>query len=254
MNLCTNAVYSIKDGKGVIEVGLEDLDVDAEFAALHPGLKPGRHVRLRVADTGCGMTPEVIRHIFDPFFTTKPRGEGTGLGLSVVHGIVRAIGGVIAVQSEPGKGTTFDVIVPAAAAGKREGAGKAAAALPRGSGRILFVDDEEQIVNAFSAILGSLGYEVTPFTAGRPALEALRAGPDAYDLVITDYTMPKMTGIEIAAAVREIRPDIPVILCSGFVHDAMEEAARRAGVRETLMKPLGAEELAAAIRRVLAGR
>jgi signal transduction histidine kinase/CheY-like chemotaxis protein len=251
INLCTNAVYAMKDNKGVINITLEDMDVDETFAKLHPDIHPGKYVLLRVSDTGCGIKPELIDHIFDPFFTTKPKGEGTGLGLSLIHGIVRKMNAAIIVTSEVNRGSTFDIIMPVVSLEMKLADNDVSDNLPHGSERIMLVDDEKQIASAFLDILTILEYKVTIFTDSLLALETLRNHSTDFDLLITDYTMPNLTGIEIAEKMKESNLNIPVILCSGYVHQDIEEASRKAGISEILRKPIKPPEMAAAIRRVL---
>lgn len=253
VNLCANAAYAMRDGTGVMEVGLEDIMADDEFVRLHPGLKPGRHLLLKVSDTGCGIKPEILGKIFEPFFTTKAKGEGTGLGLSVVHGIVENFKGVVTVYSEPGRGSAFNVIVPALEGKREEQPDQAGGAAPLGTERILLLDDEPGIRESLRIGLSKLGYSVEPFSDGRLALETFTKDPGAYDVVVTDYTMPNITGIDIARRMREAREDIPVILCSGYVHGGMEAEALKAGVRAVLKKPVRLFDLASGIRRVLDG-
>jgi len=251
VNLCTNAAYAMKDTKGVIDIILEDIDIDEAFAELHPDIHPGRHILIRVADTGCGIKPEIIDHIFDPFFTTKPKGEGTGLGLSLIHGIVKQMKGAISVTSIVDRGSSFDIILPIVPFGINPAENETADNLAHGSESIMIVDDEIQIANALLNILTFLGYNVTIFTDSLLAFEALKSHSDDFDLLITDYTMPYLTGIEIAEKLKEINLNIPIILCSGYVYKEMEEAVRNTGIVEILRKPLRPPELAASIRRVL---
>ncbi len=253
MNLCTNAEHAMRGRPGLLEVQLKTVEVDAEFATALPPLRPGTHARLTVRDTGHGMSPEVRERIFDPFFTTKPAGEGTGMGLAVVHGILTAHGGAIAVESAPGRGTRIDVYLPCAV-------GTAADAVPaetpaRGQQeRILFVDDEPSLVRIWKATLEQFGYRVTTCGDGRGALEVFRASPDAFDLVVTDQTMPEMTGDALVRELRRLRADIPIILCSGSSHGLTEETARSLGVEAFLTKPIARLDLCATIQRLLAER
>lgn len=252
INLCTNAVYAMQDRNGILEISLEDKDVDEEFARLHPGITPGRHVRMRVSDTGCGIEPAVLEHIFDPFFTTKPQREGTGLGLSVVHGIVKKMQGIITVASAPGKGTSFEVILPVTEQEAREGAPQAKD-IVGGSERVLLVDDEESIRMVFSEILANLGYRVTVCGEAHTALAAIRNDPQAYDVIITDYSMPQMNGLDLAREIKTIRRDIPIILSSGFLDEAKTELSLQDGIREILRKPVSSYEIARALRKALDG-
>ena len=250
MNLCTNAAHAMRERGGVLEVGLDNMEVSPELAAVHADLSPGSYVKLTVADTGCGMTPEVIHRIFDPFFTTKGVGEGTGLGLSVVYGIVKDCGAAIAVESEPGVGSVFTVYFPAMTHGA-ELQVETTDTIPRGTERILFVDDEDVLVEMWQELLEDLGYGFTGTTDSRKALELFRNHSETFDLILTDMTMPGMTGIDLAREILKIRPNIPIILCTGFNELITEEKAKAAGIREFAMKPLGLTSIAGLIRRAL---
>jgi PAS domain S-box-containing protein len=253
MNLCTNAAHAMRDKGGILEIDLADTDISEEEALSYPGMKAGRHILLSVKDTGCGMAPHVIEKIFDPFFTTKGPGEGTGLGLSVVHGIVKSHGGLITVDSEPDKGTAFHVYLPKA--GTPASADTVSSrTIQGGKERILFVDDEEMLVELNSQRLERLGYEIVSSTGSREALDIFKADPGRFDLVITDYTMPNMTGLELAQALVEIRPDIPIILCSGLNESITAEQMARHGIRAFMVKAADRQEQATAIRRVLDGK
>jgi PAS domain S-box-containing protein len=253
LNLCTNAAHAMRDTMGVLEVCLDACEITADMAAVSLPLKPGPYLRLTVRDTGHGMPPEVVEHIFEPFFTTKDAGEGTGLGLAVAHGIVASHGGAITVASTPEQGTTFEVYLPrsdqavAAAVGPEE-------PIPTGSECILFVDDENTLARVGQAALVRLGYKVVIHTSSLAALEAFRAAPERFDLVITDYTMPHMTGESLARELRRIRPDIPIILCTGFSHTMTAEKAKALGIDAFCMKPLLFRDLGLVIRQVLVQR
>jgi len=249
MNLCSNAEHAMRATRGVLEVRLTAVEVTADFAALHPPLQPGPHVCLTVQDTGHGMAPEILARIFEPFFTTKGVGEGTGLGLAVVYGIVTEHGGAIAVQSRLGHGTTIDVYLPRSDHAAVDG--HVEAVLRHGTGRILFVDDEVTLVHIARAMLERLGYHVVAYTSSAEALAAFRASPLDFDLVITDQTMPQMTGEALARELRSIRPDIPIILCTGFSHMVTAERAAVLDIQAYLHKPLLIQTLSAAIHRVL---
>jgi len=253
MNLCSNAAYAMRDTGGVLEIDLGDVNVDAELAAKHPDLNPGSYLRLTVKDTGCGMDREVMERIFEPFFTTKSPGEGTGMGLAVVHGIVKSYGGAIAVHSEPGEGSVFEMFLP-----RVEGVSPpqvvSAEPIPKGNERILFVDDEKDLVDMMLEMLERLGYRVVGRTSGIDALEVFRSQSDEFDLVITDQTMPHMTGADLAKELMCIRPDIPIILCTGFSEVITPEDVKALGIREFLMKPITTREIAQAVRRVLNGK
>jgi PAS domain S-box-containing protein len=250
MNLCTNAVQAMEDRGGILEVGLEEAELDEEFVQGHPNLRRGAHLRLTVSDTGHGIDPAILGRIFDPFFTTKEKGKGTGMGLPVAHGIVKSLGGEITVYSKPGKGTTVNVYLPVCG-GTQQVEVKEEAPILGGKERILFVDDEAHIVGIGKQILGRLGYEVVTNTSPLEALEAFRARPDRFDLVITDMTMPNMTGDILAAKLKHIRPDIPVILCTGFSERITKENAELLTIEEYLMKPLLKKDMAEAVRRAL---
>lgn len=256
INLCTNAAHAMAAKGGMLEISLANLDLDLRAAATFPELMPGPYLRLTVKDSGQGMPAEVLEHIFDPFFTTKGQGEGTGLGLSVVHGIIKHHGGSIEASSEPGKGSKFQVYLPrlpGLAQALREDASLPAAT---GGGRILFVDDEEDIVFAGENMLTRLGYEVVSSRSAREALSLFRQHPERYDLVITDLTMPQMSGDQLADELVRLRPDIPIILCTGFgpgFRSALSSLEMRSeGIREVVMKPFDRTDMAAAIRRALA--
>jgi len=250
MNLCTNAGQAMRAKGGILEVVLETMELDPEFTGRHPGLQPGAHIKLAVSDTGCGMPPQLVKRIFDPFFTTKDRDEGTGMGLSVVHGIVKKHGGIITVYSSPEKGSVFNVFLPAIE--RRSDQDVRPEKIPiRGTERILFVDDEETLVELGATMLGSLGYKVTGVTDSLEALERFKEDSDQYDLVITDLTMPKMTGDLLARELLNIRPDIPIILCTGFSTSIDEDAAKAMGIRAFANKPILMHHMSETVRKVL---
>jgi PAS domain S-box-containing protein len=249
MNLATNAGYAMRQSGGTLAIELDDFSVSGNVVSPY-GIKPGGYMHLRVADSGEGMTEEVLAKIYDPFFTTKQRGEGTGLGLSVVHGIVNECGGYIVAESRPGEGTSFDLYFPRIAEQVR-GRSSPAGMMPTGHERILFIDDEAPLVEMAQEILTELGYGVEVKTSSREALATLRLDPSRFDLVITDQTMPDMTGIELAREVLAIRSDIPMVLCTGFSHAVDETSAKAAGIRAFAMKPLTKREIAVTIRKVL---
>ena len=253
MNLCANAEYAMRPKGGQLELCLDSVDINATMAAMLPDLKPGPHLRLTVRDTGHGMQPEVLKRIFDPFFTTKGPGEGTGMGLAVVHGIIASYAGAITVASTPGQGTTFALYLPRLS-GIVEVTDRTEEILPKGEGHILFVDDETALANLAQTMLTRLGYDTEVYTSSRAALAAFQAAPQRFDLVITDQTMPRMTGEALTLALRQIRSDIPIILCTGFSHTMTIEKAGRLGIDAFLMKPLVIHDLGLAIQGVLASR
>jgi PAS domain S-box-containing protein len=250
MNLSTNAAHAMRDTGGVLNVRLDAIEVDAAFAALHPELRPGPHIRLAVRDTGHGMTPEIRQRIFDPFFTTKQRHEGTGLGLAVAHGIVAGHHGAITVEGRLGQGSIFTIYLPRVEKAI-EAAAPLRATMPGGSEHVLFIDDEVMLARLGQEILERLGYTVTVYTNSVEALAAFRSAPQRFDLVITDQTMPDMIGETLARALRHLRPDLPIILCTGFSHSMTKEKAQAIGLDAFLMKPLVISDLALVIRQVL---
>ena len=252
MNLCINAHHAMRGSAGTLRVALETVD-GGRKAASEPALRSlprARYLRLEISDTGCGMDARTRERIFEPFFTTKGRGEGTGLGLSVVHGIVRSHGGEILVDSTLGEGSRFQVFLPIAAqvAPKRPARDTGE---PKGDERILFVDDEEEIALVAKRMLERLGYEVTVRTSSTEALELYQRFHDRFDVVITDQTMPKLPGDELCRKLREIRPDLPVVLISGLGEGLNDDSARRVGASTFLRKPFVARDLGLALRRVL---
>lgn len=250
MNLCTNAAHSMEDEAGVLTVNLSDVTLDSESVSNLPDLKPGPYINLTVADTGHGISPDVMEKIFDPFFTTKEKGQGTGMGLSVVHGIVRSHGGNIYVYSESGKGSTFNVYLPAI--GRRlKPKEMVERPISIGTERILFIDDEPAIMKLGKKILESLGYDVVVRNSSIEALELFKEKKDHFDLVITDMTMPHMTGEKLAEKLLQIRPDMPVILCTGFSSMINEQKALDMGIRAFISKPILKREIAEVIRQVL---
>jgi len=253
VNLCTNAGHAMRESGGVLTIGLERIDRPPSRAGFEAKLKQGAYARLRVEDTGHGMSAETLERIFDPYFTTKPQGEGSGMGLSVVQGIVRNLDGVVFVDSVPGKGTTFDIYLPAL---EKMELVKDRHIEPIATGRehILFVDDESRITRMISQMLSNLGYQVTPHNSPSEALELFRHAPQRFDLVISDISMPQMAGHDLAREMIKIRPDLPVLLCTGYSESINEEIASSIGVRALLYKPLTRHALSTTIRGVLDGR
>ena len=250
MNLMTNAYQAIEEGHGKIMVQLAETGLASEDSG-SPISSPGRYALLSVADTGCGINPAVVDKIFEPYFTTKPQGKGTGLGLAVAYGIVRQYGGDIKVHSELGKGTTVSVYLPLMVKSEQivpvEGVGRS----PVGSEWILLVDDEEPIARLEKQMLERLGYKVTCRLNSLEALEAFKADPARYDLVITDMTMPNMTGDLLAREIVSMRPDLPVIICTGFSERINREKADEFGIKGFLMKPVVKSQMAQLVRQVL---
>jgi len=250
LNLFSNAAHAMGGQEGILEVSLTEEHLDAEAAGRHADLSPGPYLNLTVKDTGHGMEKGVTDRVFDPFFTTKGPGEGTGMGLAVVHGIVKRHQGAISVRSEPGIGTVFSVLLPQfeKVAGADD---EPTTPSVSGDARVLFVDDEPALAKLYPEMLDRMGYQVVACTSSLEALEAFHTDPARFDLVVTDLTMPNMTGLELAEKLNEIHPNTPVILCTGFSETVDGPEARRLGIRETLMKPILADDLAQAVGRVL---
>ncbi len=254
MNLCTNAGQAMEERGGRLEVKMDELFLSSEsIIAKHPDLSEGKYLRLVVSDNGHGMSSSVKERIFEPFFTTKERGKGTGLGLSVVHGIVKGLKGGISVYSEPGKGSIFTVYIPVIENGTMKKI-EPATPLPLGNEKILFVDDEPFQVDIGKQMLERLGYKVTATTKSIEALEIFRENPEKFDLVITDMTMPNMTGDQLAEILRSIRPDIPIIVCTGYSEKITDEKAKKIGIKGLIMKPVVMREIAMIIREALEGK
>jgi CheY-like chemotaxis protein len=240
----------MREEGGLLEVTLSHENIEPGRTPPVHGVRAGRYAKLTVNDTGRGIDPAIMDRIFDPFFTTKEHGEGTGLGLSVVYGIVTSHGGVIDISSEPGKGTTAQVYLPLLEASEKVEEEKGVE-IRGGSERILFVDDEKIIVELGRRMLDSLGYHVTARASSIEALELFRARHSDFDLVVTDMTMPNMTGADLAKKMLGIRPELPIILCTGFSETISEEKAKEIGIRGFVMKPLSRTDLATVIRNVL---
>ena len=250
MNLCTNAAHSMWEEGGVLKVQLTNINLQSEDLANYPDLSPGPYLKLSVSDTGHGMDQTTMGKIFDPYFTTKEKGKGTGLGLSVTLGIIKNQGGTIVVTSEPDGGTTFDIYLPSVETSDVP-EDSFSEPLPMGQERILLIDDEETIIEMGKQILQGLGYDVVTHKYCLQALGHFRDHPNMFDLVITDLTMPKMNGMELASEFLKIRPDIPIILCTGFSERLTEKKAQAYGIRKFMVKPLIMRELAVAIREAL---
>jgi len=254
MNLCTNAYYAMRESGGVLGVSLVKIGVteeDISFSNMQ--FDPGCYVKFEVSDTGHGMDSVTLENIFTPYFTTKPKGEGTGLGLSVVLGIVKSFNGHIKYYSEPGKGTTANVYFPGLETEMDKLDTSVEETIPTGTERVLVVDDEAEILEMLQLSLESLGYQVLAYTNSQDALAAFETDSDQYDLVVTDMTMPHLTGLELIQQVFAIRPQMPAILCTGFSELITKEKARALGIRALLSKPVLRTELAKSVRKALDG-
>lgn len=253
MNLCTNAAHAMAESGGLLTVSLEQITILERDERIHPELVPGDYVKFCVEDTGAGIPHEILHKVFDPYFTTKEKGKGTGLGLSVVHGIVNRFGGVISVNSEPNRGTIFNVYLPTIGE-EAFSDGQAPTELPGGNEHILLVDDETALLEMGRRMLEMLGYQVTTAEGGMQALEIFRQkGPQNFDLVITDMTMPKLTGDRLAVELLGIRRDLPIILCTGYSEHITEAAAAKIGIRAFIGKPIAMANLAVELRNILDG-
>jgi PAS domain S-box-containing protein len=251
VNLTTNAAYAIGRRAGWIEYRLESVQAGEKHASSIPGLKQGHYARLTVADSGCGMDAATLERVFDAFYTTKPASEGTGLGLSMVHGIMRNHGGAVTVESAPGKGARFALYFPAAAQVAGDEAGAADTQSPPAAGRrVLYVDDEEMLVTLAERVLSRLGHEISAYTDPERALQAFRSNPQNFDVVVTDLSMPHMDGLELAREVMALRPGMPVLLTTGYVRPEDEARARAYGVRELILKPVTTDELGKVLDRL----
>jgi len=249
MNLVTNAAHAMKNTGGVLDVGLSEVSLTEDFVKTNPGMVPGTYQRLKVSDTGHGMTQKTLERIFDPYFTTKKPGEGTGLGLSVVYGIVKDNNGIITVKSVPDAGTTFEVYFPIVMEDALSEEIEEYA--PLGKGRILFVDDEKMITDGIGPMIEDLGYEVVDENDPFRALAKFEAQPYSFDLIITDMSMPKMTGLQLSMKISEIRKDIPVILMTGFSDLLNDKTPSDCGIREFIYKPIRKSILAQTISKIL---
>lgn len=253
INLCTNAEYAMRETGGLLEITVQEVDVSYDWANQHPPIKPGSNLYLTIADTGLGMPPAVQERIFDPFFTTKPLGEGTGMGLAMVHGIIANHNGRIEVEKTDSQGTTFGIYLPVDMASTVP-VSQIATSDSRKNGRILFVDDEVQLVQIGEELLQQFGYEVVTCVSGEDAFRLVRECPDYFDVIVTDQTMPNVTGETLVTQLLALRPGLPIILCTGFSHTMSAEKARAIGVFAFLMKPLVIDELDLAIQEALSAR
>ena len=250
MNLCTNACYAMEGNSGRITVALTPCRIHESHSGALFGLAPGDYLKLEVSDTGCGMEPPILKHVFEPYFTTKPQGQGTGMGLSVVHGIVKSHGGAIEAKSTPGEGSTFALYFPVVDM-DAELIPENRAALPLGCERILLVDDEEALTDIGAKMLRRLGYHVVPETSSVRAFETFRLDPEGFDLVVTDMTMPDLTGVQLARKIRTIAPAVPIVLCTGYHKDINFSKIKGFGVDHLVLKPLKIVELAGVVREAL---
>jgi len=252
MNLCTNAFQAMEQAGGILDISLTDSELSLDDLQSFPEVKPGKFVVLAIGDSGPGIPPNILGKIFDPYFTTKEVGKGTGMGLAIVHGIVTTSGGFVSCESELGKGTIFRVFYPAIEQ-HAVPAVKSLLTAPTGKGRILLIDDEEILAEMGQAMLERLGYEVTVHTGSLDALSDFQNQPDRFDAVITDQTMPGITGMELAQRMLQIRPDLPIILCTGYSNLVNEEQAKRCGIKGFAMKPMTKKEMATLLKDVLEG-
>ncbi len=250
INLCTNAIHAMGDLDGVLAVTLDNVTIEADDAKRYIDLSPGDYVQLTVSDNGCGMDADTVEKIFEPFFTTKKIGEGTGMGLSVVHGIIKRNNGLINVYSHPGEGSTFQILFPRTDKPTEKGIDETAS-LPTGKEHILLVDDDVLLADMTNEMLTSLGYTLTSCTSSVEALDAFRASPAKFDLVITDQSMPHFRGTELAKKIKQIRPDVPIILCTGFSGLVTPAKAHDMGIAQYVMKPFVRREMAVSVRRAL---
>ncbi|RPH38108.1 MAG: response regulator [Desulfobulbaceae bacterium] len=250
MNLCTNAYHAMEEHGGTLAISLKMQDLTQQDLESEPHLQPGPFVHLSIKDTGEGIAPEIRDRIFDPYFTTKEIGKGSGMGLAILHGIVKSYNGFVTCRSTPGEGSVFDVFLPRIA---DEAVPEITSAVPiqGGDEHILLVDDEPMLVEMGHKMLERLGYRVTSMTGSVEALRAFQDQPQVFDLVITDQTMPVMTGSDLARHMLQIRPDLPIILCTGYSSHISEEKARALGIQGFAMKPLVRKEIAVLIRKVL---
>ncbi|HEY3277141.1 MAG TPA: response regulator [Syntrophorhabdaceae bacterium] len=248
MNLATNASLAMQEKGGTLEIGLADIGFTPDSPI--PDAVPGEYIQLVVKDTGIGMSPDIMRRVFEPFFTTREPGKGSGMGLAVVYGIVRDLQGTVTVESEQGVGSTFRVFLPRARTEVEKEQVRTGRA-SEGHERILFIDDEPMLAEWGRAVLERLGYTVAAFTDSGEALKIFASDPTRFDLAITDYTMSGMTGVKLSEELLKMKPNIPIILCTGHSEAVSPEIAKEAGIKEYLMKPLAKEELARAIRHVL---
>ncbi len=250
MNLATNAAHAIGDAPGQLEVTVDAATIHAGEIVTTQDLQVGHYARITVSDNGCGMDRATLDRVFDPFFTTKPAGQGTGLGLSVVHGIVRAHSGAVTAYSQPGKGTTFRIYLPAASSNVVLAENVQQEPAAGGGEHVMYIDDEESLVFLGQRVLERMGYRVSGFSDPSQALQAFTQSPQAFDVVVTDLSMPGMSGFNLARAILQQRPDVPIVMTTGYVRPEDKETARASGIRELILKPNTIEELGRALDRL----
>jgi CheY-like chemotaxis protein len=253
MNLCTNAVQAMDKNGGMLNVRLTRVRIDEKGVADMVSLPAGSYLKMTVSDNGHGMKPEIAARAFDPYFTTSEPGHGTGLGLSVVHGIVKIHEGAITCRSKPGVGTTFDLYFPEIEDRRKTEEFREEEKMPTGTETVLYVDDEPMLCEIAGEILKSLGYQVILKTSSVEASDLFAADPKRFDAVITDMSMPQLTGDKLARKILALRPDMPIIMCTGYSEHVSREDAARLGIREFLMKPYTMDQLAYAVRRAIDG-
>ena len=254
MNLCTNAWHAMGEEGGLLKFSVGSCDLPRHSEDPVPDLVPGPYVKLVVEDTGHGIREEDLPRIFEPFFTIKPKGKGTGMGLSVVHGVVAAHGGAVMVRTSEGNGAVFEVLLPRGEQTETTAEGERKDELPGGNETIMLVDDEESILTMLSHVLSSLGYRVTPQPDGHAALSAFRGNPEAYDLIVTDLSMPGMTGLQLVSEILRTNAGARIILCTGYGDSGSLARAREIGILRLLRKPVRKRPLAESIRAVLDGK
>ncbi len=253
MNLCTNAHHAMEDTGGILQISLVDVDLRSHEMIDYPDLAPGSYVELKAGDSGHGMDAQTVKMVFDPYFSTKDKNKGSGLGLSIVHGIVSNCKGAVRVESQPGQGTIFQVLFPAAASQPDLQDSQEDKPICGCGECVLFIDDEPMLANLGRKRLENLGYKVVAETKPITALRKFREHPDVFNLVITDMTMPQMTGDKLARELAAIRPDIPIIICTGYNHRIDEKTAKALGVKAFLTKPIAIDDLAEVVNRALKG-
>jgi DNA-binding response OmpR family regulator len=252
LNLCQNAGQAMMENGGTLSVGLKQVFLDSEKIISYPNMVSGHYISISIQDKGYGMDKEIVERIFDPYFTTKEPGEGTGLGLAVAHGIAASHGGTILVESQPGAGSSFEVLLPCRQTKQYKPDTRVEQTLPKGSGNILFVDDEESLVGFGTTVLERVGYMVEGYTSSIEALDIFTRSPEKFDLIITDHIMPKLQGMELAKKILKIRNDIPILLCTGTKSDQLIEHAKVSGIMEVLQKPIPMKTLIKTINDILA--